>query len=468
MSPDDVEDILQESYITAFTRLDTFREKSAFPRWLRKIVINTWRAFAKEKTNLYETSVQCLPEESPEETPVSLSVQDEVEISETNRALMALVDALPEPQRICVKLYYFEDMTVEEIAGILEVPAGTVMSRLYYGRRQLKDAIDQSGIHSAGALPASATTADPALLAKVIAALQAASESGAATAIASAGGGLALKLGAAIASLLAVGGLIGIPLLIPPTPSDPLPTVPTRATTTAATTTAATTAATTYATTSATTAATTAATTSTEPTSATTTGTTAPKPTVSFGYEECDGGIAITSYSGTESDVTIPASIDGKTVRAIASGAFRKNRALRSVVIPSSVKNIGSNAFRECSRLRSVTFGSGVNRIGDMAFLGCSALQKVSVPSNVREISIYAFAYCTALEKAVIAEGTEIIGYCAFCQCGKLRDVTLPASVTDIGGGTFDETAPELVITLPEGSYALDYAVENGLPYIIS
>ena len=66
-NPNDVEDILQESYITAFSRLDTIRDKAAFPAWLKKIVVNTWRAFAKEKSNAYETAVYDVTDEYFEE-----------------------------------------------------------------------------------------------------------------------------------------------------------------------------------------------------------------------------------------------------------------------------------------------------------------------------------------------------------------------------------------------------------------
>lgn len=450
-NPDDVDDILQESYITAFTQLDTLREKAAFPFWLRKIVVNTWRAFAKDKSNYYETLVQDIPEEGIDTEQMKLSVQDEVELLETRREISELVDALPESHRLCVKLYYYEEMSVDEIAAILDIPSGTVMSRLYYGRKRLKEEIEQRGIHSFSVSPQAANAADPLLLSKILTVLQAASNGG----TAASAGGIALKLCAGLASLLALGGLISIPALIndhpQPTPSAATAqSVTTTETTTASSSTIATTAATTVTTASQTTAA------------------TVPKPYVSFEYEDCDGGIIITSYSGTEPDVKIPDVIDGKTVTAIGSGAFKNSRVLRSAVIPSSVTSIGSNAFRECRALQSVTFGGGVSYIGDMAFLGCSSLRSVHIPSNVREISIYAFAYCTRLQQVTINEGVEIIGYSAFRQCPSLQNVNLPASLTDIGGDAFDGTPPELVLSVPDHSCSLDYAVENGLPYILS
>ena len=100
--------------------------------------------------------------------------------------------------------------------------------------------------------------------------------------------------------------------------------------------------------------------------------------------------------------------------------------------------------------------------------MGCTSLRKVNIPSNVDEISIYAFAYCADLRQISLNEGTKIIGYCAFAHCPKLQSASLPASVTDIGGNAFEGASPELTLSVPDQSYSLDYAVQNGFPYIIS
>lgn len=450
-NPNDVDDILQESYITAFTQLATLREKAAFPFWLRKIVINTWRAFAKNKSNYYEILVQDIPGEELVDESLQLSVQDEVELSENQREINDLVEALPESHRLCVRLFYYEEISVEEIAEILDIPVGTVMSRLYYGRKRLKEQIEQRGLHTFHASPTAASAADPLLLSQILSALQ--SASGGASA-----GGIALKLCLGLASLLTIGGLIGIPVLMKDDSKPAQPSITAHSTT-------ATTAAATSSTSSMTSAA---ASSTTVTTTATTIAATTPRPYISFEFEDYDGGIMLTSYTGTEPDVTIPDSIDGKPVTAVGSGAFKKNRILRSVKIPPSVRRIDSNAFRECRALQSVAFGSGVSYIGDMAFLGCSSLRKINIPSNVDEISIYAFAYCTNLEQINLNEGIKIIGYCAFAHCPRLRSASFPLSVTDIGGDAFEGASPELTLSVAEGSYSLDYAEKNGLPYIIS
>ena len=201
----DVEDILQESYITAFSRLRSIRDKAAFPAWLRKIVINTWRSYAKDKANIYETTVDSQNDDYFDEHFYTESALDTVEISETSREIFELVNQLPENQRVCMILFYYEDMRIEEIAEALNIPAGSVKSRLYYGRQQLRRMMELRGFDSFGTskLPAAAVTADSAMLARILAAITAASGKTAA------GGGIALKIGAAVASLIAVGGIIG-------------------------------------------------------------------------------------------------------------------------------------------------------------------------------------------------------------------------------------------------------------------
>ena len=446
----DVEDILQESYISAFSKLDTLAEKSSFVSWLKKIVINTWKDFLKNKAAIHETTLYDLTDEMCEDWQVTESSQELVELSETNREIRELVQALPENQRVCMVLFYYEEMRIEEIADVLGIPEGSVKSRLYYGRQKLRERMEQRGIHALGELPggssaapAAEAAASQAVLGRILAALEIASDSGAAAA---AGFGIGAKAALSVAALLTAGGLIGGIALFPhgrqsePAAPDAVRTSVTTVATTAAATTS-----------------TTAATTTTTMTAApTTTATSAPKRYVSFDYKKTDGGVVLTKYTGNEADVTIPETLDGQPVVAVGDSAFQRSHVLRSVSIPSTVRAVGSNAFRECRNLRSVSLGSGVNAIGDAAFLGCG-LQSVTLPPNVREIESYAFAYCPSLTEVRAEEGVERISYAAFRDCPNLRTAVLPASVQVIGGDSFDGAAPDFCITAPEGTYAYEY-----------
>lgn len=456
----DVEDILQEGYTTAFLKINTLDEKKAFYSWLRKIIINTWRNYSRKKTikhtnSTYETEIYDLENQMIEPSPY-----DVVEDAIIREQILKIVESLPENQRVCIVLYYYDNMNMDEIADALDIPLGSVKSRLHYGRKRLCSAIKEDNLFSLNLLIpiATADKANSNIFTKVMTTLEAASKgTSAAAAAKTAGSGLALKLGISLISFTVVTGIIVYPHLNTPQPkpavnlTTPVPTV----TTTAAITTSAT-AVVTTATTEITT-------TTTVPTAVTT----APQSFSAFQYKNVSGGVAITKYIGSDSHLSIPSEIDGQSVIAIEDKAFAYCTVLKSVTIPDSVNSIGINSFRECNNLSFISF-SGVSNIGDMAFVGCESLQSITLPPSVRSVGIYAFAYCTSLKEVVISQGTQTLRYNAFYNCPNLQSITLPASINRIGENVFTGTSSNLVIYAPSGSYVQTYAEENGYTYISS
>ena len=73
-----------------------------------------------------------------------------------------------------------------------------------------------------------------------------------------------------------------------------------------------------------------------------------------------DDTISITRFNGSETDVVIPSTIDGKSVTSIGSYAFSECTSLTSVTIPDSVTSIGTWAFSDCTSLTSVTIPDSV------------------------------------------------------------------------------------------------------------
>jgi hypothetical protein len=120
----------------------------------------------------------------------------------------------------------------------------------------------------------------------------------------------------------------------------------------------------------------------------------------------------ITGYTGAGGAITIPSTLGGYPVVAITGsyvwhgtwptnyyayeGAFQ-DKALTSVVIPSSVTSIGLNAFYECTSLTAVTIPSNVTSIGEAAFYSCQSLTSVTIGSGVTTIGDYALEQCTSL-----------------------------------------------------------------------
>lgn len=95
-----------------------------------------------------------------------------------------------------------------------------------------------------------------------------------------------------------------------------------------------------------------------------------PAPTAVFTYEVKDGTATLTSYQGNQTDVIIPAVVDGYAVTALGDSLF-KDSGITSVTIPASVRSLGWFVFYGCKSLQTVTLGEAVTAIGYAAFDGC-------------------------------------------------------------------------------------------------
>lgn len=137
---EDALDALQESYLYAFKSLGSLQQPEHFRTWLYSIVSNRCKNFlTRTRPKLFAASLT--DEEGDnweiEDGDLSFQPQESVEYSETQRIVWEMVDTLPEDQRACVLLYYFQEMKVVEIARLLEVSENTVKSRLGYARKKL-------------------------------------------------------------------------------------------------------------------------------------------------------------------------------------------------------------------------------------------------------------------------------------------------------------------------------------------
>ena len=112
---------------------------------------------------------------------------------------------------------------------------------------------------------------------------------------------------------------------------------------------------------------------------------------------KAENGVITNMGNCTDKNVVIPEYIDGVKVVAIANDAFKDNKNIESVVIPSTVKIIGDEAFVGCTNLREVTIGDGVENIASGAFFGCTNLTTVNIGRNVKSIGNSAFYRCVNL-----------------------------------------------------------------------
>jgi uncharacterized repeat protein (TIGR02543 family) len=168
-----------------------------------------------------------------------------------------------------------------------------------------------------------------------------------------------------------------------------------------------------------------------------------------FTWQSDDGvTYSITGYNGSDTNITIPSSIDGHTVTSIGNNAF-KDKSLTSVTIPDTVTSIGSFAFYNCLSLVNISIPDSVTSIGDSAFAYCTSLPNITLPPNLSSIGNSTFQYCQALTAITIPSSVTSIGSFAFYYCSSLVSISIPDSVTNIGDSAFAYCISLPNITLP-------------------
>lgn len=146
-SVEDAEDLIQETYLKAFKYYSKFSEGTNFKAWLFKIMKNTFiNSYRKKKLQPYRVDFEDLQEgleqslldrgENHNPDPESEFIFSEMD-TEIRDALLKL----PHDYKMVILLADLEGFAYREIADILEIPVGTVMSRLYRGRKMLERAL---------------------------------------------------------------------------------------------------------------------------------------------------------------------------------------------------------------------------------------------------------------------------------------------------------------------------------------
>jgi RNA polymerase sigma-70 factor (ECF subfamily) len=136
--PEGARDAAQEGWIEIMRGIGRLQDERAFPAWAYRIVS---RRCAKQvgaavrRRSLAEAALAEPPAEDAEAPGTAVE----------HDRLRAAVRALPEDQRAAVALYHFEEMSVAEVAVALDVPVGTVKTRLMHARRKLRAALEGEG-----------------------------------------------------------------------------------------------------------------------------------------------------------------------------------------------------------------------------------------------------------------------------------------------------------------------------------
>ncbi len=143
-----------------------------------------------------------------------------------------------------------------------------------------------------------------------------------------------------------------------------------------------------------------------------------------------DGTAEITGYTGTNTSLSLPASLDGRAVTSIAENIFAGNSSLKAVRLPEGIKSVASGAFAWCTGLKEVHLPGSVQTIGQTAFYNCSSLSDLTLPDGVTSVGEFAFYGCSGLTAINIPAKTASIGEDAFGNCKSLKHVYYEGSST--------------------------------------
>lgn len=234
--------------------------------------------------------------------------------------------------------------------------------------------------------------------------------------------------------------------------------------------------------------------------------------------------VTITKYTGTESTVILPSTINSWPVTKIGEDALKDNTTITSVTIPASVTEIGSNAFAGCTNLTIVNYagdwsnltiqsgnpavedaakdaaneqlfdfefilnntavvvtnykykgtaadvtipsrykGKPVTMIDHAAFYN-SVVTSVTIPDSVTSIRDSAFVFCSQLTNISIPNSVTAIGSFAFDGCTKLESITLPSSLSTIQSYAFYNCGNLKTIRIPVSVTFIENFAFDGCP----
>ena len=133
----EAEDISQQAFLDAQRKLDTLRDPDKVRAWLFMIVRNLYRRQIRDRVTHGEVALEVLVEPVDQKR----GSDKQVEQSLDSESLQQVLNELPEEFRSVLLLFYFRELSYREIAEQLDVPIGTVMSRLSRGKKQLRERI---------------------------------------------------------------------------------------------------------------------------------------------------------------------------------------------------------------------------------------------------------------------------------------------------------------------------------------
>src|SRR5215207_4446911 len=132
------EDAAQETFIQAWLHLSTYRPQTSLRNWLYRIAVNAATDMLRKEKRILPNSVEDLQLTDPQPGPEAVFSQEE-----RTALIQKAVVSLPDACRAVLVLREYEGLSYHEIADALDIPLGTVMSRLNYARKLLREKLAQ-------------------------------------------------------------------------------------------------------------------------------------------------------------------------------------------------------------------------------------------------------------------------------------------------------------------------------------
>ncbi len=219
-TPQAAEDATQEILIRVYQKIGTLTDPLAYIGWVKRLTANHCKnclSKVNKEFLLSETEDGEDPFASFEELDEQRVPDKALDNEETRRMIVSLVDSLPDEQRMCVMLYYYDELKTREIAEALNVSEGTIKSRLNYARKSIKEGVkayEAQGVKLYGFTPipflgyflgkAAVSTSSPILIANITAAATATTAAAATTSTSTAAtGGFAAFLSGTVGKVVA-------------------------------------------------------------------------------------------------------------------------------------------------------------------------------------------------------------------------------------------------------------------------
>ena len=142
-SKEDADDLFQETFLRTLEQMDKLRTVENPNRRLFSTAIYVWKEWQRKVAR--RNRIAPIKIYVEEEVNHHSRVEDEIILEEESRMVREIVSELPEKLRIPIILYYSIEMNTAEIASVLQLPKGTVKSRLYKGRKMVEKGLVKKG-----------------------------------------------------------------------------------------------------------------------------------------------------------------------------------------------------------------------------------------------------------------------------------------------------------------------------------